>query len=140
MMGGCDVPYSKFHADLDLYSMTQEQLCQLIDLESVFLDGLAPTDGTLIDGSQRIYEVAGNNLPAHVYHFDWSSSPSLPSISDSSFPSVSMQTNNHAHRSTADVNTIVMPCATYYYTDGVTQSPNPSKTVCDILEECRLAS
>lgn len=60
MMGGCDTPSAKFHANLALYSVTQEKYCQLYDaghsnVDSI-LDNVAPQDGTLLEGSQHVFE------------------------------------------------------------------------------------
>lgn len=112
MLGGCDVQYGKFHADLALYSVTHDTYCQLYHTNP-FLDDLVPSVGTLLDGSQHAFESAGDSLKINNDIYEWS---------DQNF--------------SVDVNTIIMPCATYYYTDAVTGTPTPPRTTCKINATC----
>lgn len=55
-------------------TVTQAQYCDLYHSGAV--NHLAPTMGTLIDGSQRSFESVGNSFAANIDYFDWTN-PSL---------------------------------------------------------------
>lgn len=137
MMGRCDAPYGNFHADLALYSYTKEHYCQLYNANPI-LNYLSPQDGTLLEGSQHVYDNAGNGFDGNIDQYSWNDQnfirmavpfPFVPSI-----PLFSMQTNSHTNRWTVDINLLVMPCATWSFTDAAGQNPTPPHTTCEISD------
>ena len=70
MMGRCNVPYGKFHADLALYSLTREGYCQVYN-RNPSLDDLTPADGTLLQGSQHVFESLGNSYASNIDEYGW---------------------------------------------------------------------
>ena len=72
MIGRCDGPYGKFHADLTLYSVAQQHYCQLYDQKPSRKDW-TPQDGTLLEGSQHLYEVVADPVWSQgIFEYDWS--------------------------------------------------------------------
>lgn len=100
MLGGCDVQYGKFHADLALYSVTHDTYCQLYHTNP-FLDDLVPSVGTLLDGSQHAFESAGDSLKINNDIYEWSdqnfSGMAVSFFLGLFFFRYSMQTNNDAN-------------------------------------------
>lgn len=70
MKGRCDVPYGKFHADLALYSLTREGYCQVYN-RNPFLEDLTPADGTLLQGSQHVFESLGDRYASNLDEYGW---------------------------------------------------------------------